>query len=98
MPIRLRPKMHTDGKSWSASAFAFIIGRITGLKLGSSDFITSSAHSELGWGDERKRRRRCAARLQRHNLKALRKLKFGAMASKRGPSATSMTASWGYIS
>jgi len=49
-------------------------------------------------GDERKRRRRCAARLQRHNSKVLRKLKFGVMASKRGPSATSMTASWGYTS
>src|ERR1700756_4540265 len=64
MPIRLRPRMRTDGKSWSASAFAFIIGRITGLKLGSSDFITSSAQLEglkeiEIWGDGEQTRSFC---------------------------------------
>jgi len=98
MYIRLRLRMHTDGKSSSANAFAFIIGRILGLRVGLSDFITSSAHSELGRVDERKRRPRCVAKLQPHSSKASMKLKFGAMASKRDPSATSMIALWGYTS
>ena len=45
-----------------------------GLKLGLSDFITSSAHSELGRVDERERRPGCVAKLQRHSSKASMKL------------------------
>jgi hypothetical protein len=48
-----------------------------GLKLGLSDFITSSPHSELGRADERKRHLHCVAKLQRHSSTASMKLSLG---------------------
>src|SRR5215472_17581512 len=98
MPIPLHLKMPTDGKSSSASAFAFITGRITDLKLGLLDFITSSVHLELGRVDEKKRPLRCVAKLQRRSSKASIKLKFGVTGNKRGRSATSTIALPGYTS
>ncbi len=98
MPIQLRLKIHAGGKTSSPSVFAFTIGKITDLKLGLLGYTTSSAHLELGWVDESKHPPRCVAKLQLHDSKASRKLKFGATASKRGPSATLMIVLRGYAS
>src|SRR5438270_12182371 len=98
MPIPRRLRMHTDGKSSSVNASVFTMGKITGLPLGLSDFITSLAHSELGWEDEKKRRPHYVARLRLQDSKDCMKLRFGVTASKRGLSATSMIAFLGCIS
>jgi hypothetical protein len=68
-----------------------------GLKLGLSDFITSSPHSELGRADEKEPPALCR-KIAAAQLDGLNEIEFGAMASKRGPSATSMIALWGYTS
>ena len=92
MPIRLRPRTRTDGTSSSVNTFRFHYRQDYEFETRIVRFHNIFGPLGTGGVDERKPLLRCVAKLRRPNSKVSMKLRFGAMASKRGPSATLMIA------